>query len=173
MIELSGLLFVMTAIFGYVGFTRGWNREIIATAGVILGIFALFQFDDLIRNRLLGEIPRDQVFWIQAFVFVGIVFFAYQTRAEIGGSNRDAQQTRLLGGLVGLFNGYLVWGTLWYFLDVNGYPLFPYITAPEAGSANAATIESFAAFIQGGAAGNGEPLTLAVIVLFVIVLIVI
>ena len=133
MIQLSAVLIGFAIIFGYIGFTRGWNKEIIATAGIILGIFALFQFDDLVRNRLLGEIPRDQVFYIQTLLFIVIVFFAYQTRSlgKVGGEggNRSELQTSLLGALMGVINGYLVWGTLWFFLEVNDYPLSPYIVA--------------------------------------------
>ncbi len=62
MIELSALLWVMAIFFAIIGFLRGWTKEIVSTAGIILGLFALFQFDTLIRGTLLANVGRDQVF---------------------------------------------------------------------------------------------------------------
>ena len=69
--------------------------------------------------------------------------------------------------------GYMVGGTLWYLMDINSYPLTPYITAPQQGTTNATMIAQIRALIEGGTGGNGEPLTLAIIILFIIVLIII
>ena len=184
MIQLSSLLFIMSLIFGYIGFTRGWNKEIIATAGIILGLFALFEFDGLLRQTLLLTVPADQVFYVQAFIFAVIVFFSYQTRALIGAEARTARggggdgrsdlQTKLLGGIVGFLNGYLVWGSLWYFMHISSYPLRPYITSPVAGTANAEFINNLPLYVlAGGPAGDGNLLSAMMIGLFLIVLIVI
>lgn len=176
MMQLSALVLAMMAVFGYIGYTRGWNKEIIATAGIILGVFALFQFDDIIRQNLLANTPPDQVFIVQATLFSIVVFFAYQDRTpkeDRKGQDNDPLQTSVLGGLTGMLNGYMIWGTLWYLMDINNYPLAPYIIPPQPGTANANTIEQIRALIEGGAGGGGEPLTIAVIILFLIVLIVI
>ncbi|HEX2619635.1 MAG TPA: CvpA family protein, partial [Phototrophicaceae bacterium] len=145
MIQLSALLWGMAFLFGYIGFSRGWNKEVISLSGIILGLFALFQFDDLIRGTLLANVAPDQVFWVQSAIFGTIVFFAYQTRALIGqdavrarsGGDRDAGrdqlQTNILGAVMGFINGYLIWGTLWYFMHINDYPLAPFITRPPTG----------------------------------------
>src|SRR5690606_14524691 len=133
MIELSALLWVMAIFFAIIGFLRGWTKEIVSTAGIILGLFALFQFDTLIRGTLLANVGRDQVFIVQAGLFIIIVYFAYQTRALYGnerGPGRDALQESVLGGFLGFLNGYLIWGSIWYFLDINEYPLAPYVIAP-------------------------------------------
>lgn len=183
MIQLSLLLWVMALLFAYIGFTRGWNKEVIATSGIILGLFALFQFDDLLRNTLLANVSPDMVFAVQAAIFVGIVFFAYQTRALIGsevtrarsgGDGRDNLQASVLGGVVGFINGYLIWGTLWYFMDITNYPLQPYISAPLPGTASANFVDSLPLYLlAGGPGGTGNLLAAAVIGLFLIVLIVI
>jgi uncharacterized membrane protein required for colicin V production len=183
MIQLTVLLGVMCLVFSYIGFTRGWNKEIIAMSGIILALFASFQFDDVLTN-LLVNFPPEQAFAIRAALFIIVVFFAYQTRAIVGeaatrarggpGDGRDDLQISILGGLVGAFNGYLIWGTLWYFQHVANYPLSPYISAPLAGTASANFVESLPLFLlAGGPAGEGNLLAAAVIVLFLIVLIVI
>ena len=146
MMQLSALLWGMAFLFGYIGFSRGWNKEVIAMSGIVLGLFALFQFDDVIRGTLLVNVPAVQAFFIQTALFAIIVLFAYQTRALIGQDaarargegNREQLQSNLLGGVVGFVNGYLIWGSIWYFLDINEYPLAPYVVAPAVGSPSAA-----------------------------------
>jgi hypothetical protein len=183
MIQLNALLWVMALLFGYIGYSRGWNKEVIAMSGIILGLFALHQFDDLVRGTLLAQAPGDQRFLVQSVIFGIIVFFAYQNRALPGGDGvrgrgvaegRDELQTNILGALMGLLNGYLIWGTLWYFMDINNYPLAPYITRPVQGSSSAGTISQLPLYVlAGGPTGSGDLLALAVIGLFLIVLIVI
>ena len=176
MIQLSAVLVMMSIFFGIIGFMRGWNKELIATAGIILGLFALFQFDSLLRGALLRGVALDQVFIIQSAFFIIIVFFAYQTRA-LGRADRDGRsslQSGVLGAAVGALNGYLIWGSLWYFMDINSYPLAPAIVAPSAGSSSAIAINYLPLMILGGGAeGSGDLLAVAVIVLFLFVLVVI
>ena len=180
MIELVALMWTMAIFFAIIGFLRGWNREIISLAGIILGLFALFQFDSLIRGTLLVNVGRDQQFLVQAGIFVAIVFFAYQTRSFIrgsgggGGAGRDNLQESVLGAILGFINGYLIWGSLWYFMDINEYPLAPYIIAPGPNSPSQQALSILPLVILGGgASGNGDLLAVAVIILFVLVLILI
>jgi hypothetical protein len=179
-IQLSTVMLMMAAFFAFIGFLRGWNRELIATAGIILGLFALFQFDNIVRGVILQGVSRDQVFLVQAIIFIVIVFFSYQTRAlgrgpgSPPGGGRDNLQESVLGAIVGFLNGYLIWGSLWYFMDINEYPLAPSIVAPSPGSPSDQARELLPLVILGGGVnGNGDLLALAVIVLFLFVLIVI
>jgi hypothetical protein len=103
------------------------------------------------------------------------VFFAYETRALIGseatrtrGSSegRDNLQASMLGGIVGFINGYLIWGSLWYFMHITNYPLSPYISAPPAGSPSAQFVDSLPLYVlAGGPGGPGNLLAAAVIIL--------
>ncbi len=179
MIQLSAMLWVMALFFAIIGFLRGWSKEVVSTAGIILGLFALFQFDTLIRGTLLASVSREQVFLVQAGLFIIVVYFAYQTRAFFGGDRRaaggrDSLQESVLGGLLGFLNGYLIWGSLWYFLDINEYPLAPYIIAPAPGSpSDQARSLLPLVVLGGGVGGSGDLLAVAVIILFLIVLIMI
>lgn len=183
MIQLSTFMWAMALLFGYIGFLRGFSKEMISTAGIILGLFALFQFNDTI-SQLLFTIPPEQAFLFRAFAFGLVVFFAYHDRTgEIAeprrgrgkdDSRRDELQTDILGAILGFVNGYLVWGSLWYFMHITNYPLSPHITAPLGGSYSADFITYLPLFILGGGpAGDGNLLAGLVIVLFLIVLIVI
>lgn len=179
MIQLTVLLWSMALLFAYIGFTRGWNKELISTSGIILGLFALTEFDDVV-NDLLANIPPEQGYAVRAAIFGSVVFFAYQTRAIIGedevrrsrgGEGRDDLQASILGGIVGFINGYLVWGSLWSFMEATNYPLSPYISRPLPGSPSQAFVDNLPLAVL--SSGDGNLLAAAVIVLFLVVLIVI
>lgn len=176
MIQLSAMLWIMAIFFAIIGGLRGWTREIVSLAGIILGLFALYQFDPLLRGTLLASVGRDQVFVVQAAIFIIIVFFAYQTRSlgRFQRNERDNTTEKVLGGILGFVNGYLIWGSLWYFMDINQYPLAPFITAPAPNSISAQQISILPLVIlAGGPTGTGDFLALLVIILFVFVLVVI
>lgn len=178
MIELVALVFMMALFFAFIGYLRGWTRELISTAGIVLALFALFQFDTLLRGTLLANIGRDQVFLVQGLIFLAIVYFAYQSNRfndrggeRKGGDGRDRAQDSVLGALLGFFNGYLIWGSLWYFMDINEYPLAPYIIAPGPGSPSDQARQLLPLVLFGGGpGGSGDVLAAFVIVFFVIVL---
>lgn len=182
MLELVTLVWVSVGIFALVGLQRGWTKEIIAMAGITLGLFALHQFDAVIRQQLLATFSADLKFVAQSSILLLIAFFAYQTRALIGGDareamgdgGRDALQSKVLGGIVGAVNGYLVSGSVWYFLHINDYPLTPHIAAPAEASLSFHSVSNLPLFVLAQGPGtSGDLLSLLVIVLFVVVLVLI
>lgn len=178
MVQLYSMLWVTAAFFGVIGIIRGLRREMIALAGIILALFALFQFDAILRGVFLASVPRDQAFFVQVGLFGTVVYFAYQTRMFGGGRDDDDRgprtgrvQDAILGGLLGALNGYLIWGAVWYFLDINDYPFAGLITAPSPTSISAQNLNAIPLVLLGSAAGGSpEVLTIVVIVLFVLVL---
>ena len=174
MVQLYSMLWIMAAFFAVIGAIRGWNKEMVSTAGIILALFALFQFDPLLRGVILASVPRDQAFFVQIGLFAAIIYFAYQSRTIVnraGPSNPNRTQNAVLGAVLGALNGYLIWGAVWYFMDINEYPLAPLVIAPAPGSVSEATLNTIPlVLLGGGAASNGDLLTIIVIVLFLIVL---
>jgi hypothetical protein len=180
MIQLAGFMWGMAFVFGVIGYMRGLSKELISLAGIILALFALFQFDGLLLDVLLANVPPEQKFIVQCLIFIGIVFFAYQTNAlgkrQLANNpdGRDRLQSTVLGAVLGFVNGYLIWGSIWYFMHINGYPLSPYIIAPPQNSPSFDTINSLPLYVlAGGPGGTGNLLALAVIILFLFVLILI
>jgi hypothetical protein len=176
------MLWITAIFFAVMGVIRGLRKEIIAFGGIVLATFALFQFDVLLRGVFLASIPRDQAFFVQGGLFCVVVYFAYQTRSfggpyeqgGQGGPRSNRFQDALLGGLLGAINGYLIWGALWYFLDINDYPFAPLITAPAANSISAQALNAIPLVLIGNATGGGgsQVLTVIVVLLFVVVLVV-
>lgn len=182
MLELTTLVWVCVGVFTVIGWSRSWTKEIIALAGITLGLFALHQFDIALREQLLALLPAQGKFLVQTGILLLIAFFAYQTRALVGGGapprddegGRDPLQARVLGGFVGAINGYLVSGSVWYFMHINEYPLSPFIEAPAEGSLSLSTVNNLPLYVLASGPGSqGDLLTLLVIVLFVVVLILI
>ncbi|MEP7289126.1 MAG: hypothetical protein ABI947_25515, partial [Chloroflexota bacterium] len=104
-----------------------------------------------------------------------ITFFAYQTpgtasrlsEGRMWSGRREGLQERLLGFVVGGVNGYLIVGSIWYFLDVTAYPFAPFIIAPQPNSASAALVGSLPLIFL----VQNNLLTILVIVLFLFVII--
>lgn len=174
MIQFSALMWAAAIFFGIIGFLRGWNKELVATAGMLLTTFAIFQFDSFLRGTIFLIMPRDQVFLLEAVAFLIAVYVVYQAR-DIAGTearNRGNWQAGFLGALVGGFNGYLIIGTLWYFMDINEYPITQFVIAPSPGSPSAQFLWTIPlVLIGGGTSGTGDLLALLVIALLFFVLI--
>ncbi len=164
-------MWIFAAFAAVLGFLRGWNREIVVTAAAVLGMFLMFQFDSLLRGTLLVVFPRDQAFFIQAGLFMLLIYTAYQNRS-FNLRARTSTTSGILGGLVGFLNGYLVAGTLWYFLDINEYPLDPLIMAPAANSPSAQALPTMPMVVlSGGVTGSGDFLAIVVIGLLMLVIV--
>jgi hypothetical protein len=129
MISLVTTLWIMIGLFAFIDMQRGWTRAVIATAGLILSLFAINQFGPLLFSTLgYFDQPFDDVVWrreifILAGIHLFIAFFSYAGPTVAGGrlagrlAIRDNIQDKLLGLIVGGVNGYLVIGTLLSFLE--------------------------------------------------------
>jgi hypothetical protein len=172
MIELYALMWVVATFTAVIGFLRGWNREVVVTAACMLGMFLLFQFDSLIRGIVLRGLNRDQTFFIQAGVFLLIVYVAYRNRSFTSrGRSRAISAESILGAMIGFFNGYLIMGAIWYFLDINEYPLDPLIVGPAITSPSAQNLAAMPMVIlSGGVGGSGDFLAIIVIILLLFVI---
>lgn len=174
MIQFASFLWVMVVLFAIIGFVRGSLKEIIAMAGIVLGIFILEQLRDVLVSPLVASAELDQQFYLYAGILLAAALFAYETPERIeriarrSGSGRDNLQESLLGALLGGFNAYMLFGALWYYLDNLSYPLWPNVIAPPAGSGSALMVNQLPLvwLIE------GNLLTLMIILLFLFVMIV-
>jgi hypothetical protein len=81
----------------------------------------------------LGD-DSTSLFWIMSLVVVALVFFGYQTVALIphlqSKATRERLQDALFGVIVGGINGYLISGTLLFYLAQTQYQVFPTVVQP-------------------------------------------
>lgn len=140
MISLDVIFWMYVILFAFVGAMRGWAKELLVSFSVILSLFLIMILETyvtFIREGIATEGGANLLFMRLAIFFV-LIFFGYQTPniprfSESPRFIRERLQDSLLGVFVGAVNGFLVFGTFWYFLDQAGYPL-PFITPPQPGT---------------------------------------
>lgn len=128
MISLSTIFWIMVLFLALIGSMRGWTKEVIATSGLILSLFAINQFGVYLTSLVGGgtidtEQARRQAFYWFTIIHLLIAFFSYQGPAFAGARLadrlrvRDSFQDKLMGFLVGGVNGYLIVGSILAFLE--------------------------------------------------------
>ncbi len=163
-------------IFGFIGTTRGWVREVIVTFTMMFALFIynLPQFQTVLTPLISQNDAVWRFFW-RAFPFVFITFFGYLSpvvargRFEKSASNRF--EYGLLSFMIGMFNGYVFFSALAYWalnsglLDGGQYASL--FTPPPGGWNNFFFIKSAAPVVF-----IGPLLIFIVIVIFLFVIIV-
>lgn len=151
MVSLVALFGLLVFMFAVVGAIRGWAKELLVTSAIILGLFILQILDkyvDPYRTSLMLQPPMTQ-FLARAVLLVLLAFFGYQTpaiRALQPKLARERMQDIVLGFLMGGLNGYLLFGSLWYYLHIANYPTSMVIMPPE-GSDLALQIEAMIKYL--------------------------
>lgn len=136
MVSLIVVFWMYIILFATIGAMRGWARELLVAFSVILALFittVLENFVPIVRNILSSN--ATILFWVRSLMVIALVFFGYQTPniPRLASQNRfarDRLQDILLGVFLGALNGYLIIGTLWYYLDAASYPFPNLISAP-------------------------------------------
>ncbi len=177
MISLDVIFWMYVALFALIGAMRGWAREILVSFSVILSLFiiaVLEKFVPLVRDNLMVNNPSTY-YWVQTILLVGLVFFGYQSPniPKLAGSGRfvrDKFQDILLGLFLGAVNGYLVFGSFWYFLDVANYP-FSFIFPPDLSTEVGIKTQELLAFMPPALLGT-PAVYFAVAIAFIFVLVV-
>lgn len=142
MIPLITVFWAFVALFALVGALRGWAKEIMVVASVLLALF----IQQLIGHYILGPTnpympmlldATDQVmappaytptqFWVCSALLVLLAFFGYAGPALAsrftGKMAREKLQDSLLGFFLGLIGGYMIVSTLWFYLAKAGYAI--------------------------------------------------
>ena len=151
MIEIITVFWLFVGLFALVGGMRGWARELLVTSALILGLFLIAILENYIapfRDSMALQTPGTQVV-IRGGLLILLAFFGYQTpnlRALQPKMARERVEEIVLGLILGLLNGYLIVGSLWYYLDQAGYPT-RLVTAPEEGSTLAAQIATYIPYL--------------------------
>lgn len=136
MMTLTFAFWMYVIIFALIGSMRGWAKELLVTFGVILGLFIISVLERFVPTSLRQFLLANEgpQFWLRSSLVFVLVLFAYQTpnlpKVPQGRFAREKLSDAMLGFFLGALNGFLVVGTLWYFMDVSKYPFQPYITPP-------------------------------------------
>lgn len=133
MVSLVYVFWMFVILFSMIGAMRGWAKELMVSFSVILAITFINLMENYVpyvRDTLLHD-PIG-LFWMRTIVIGVLVFFGYQTPKIprlVEKFYRERLQDALLGIFLGGINGYLIAGSIWYFLSDSQYP-FPIISDP-------------------------------------------
>lgn len=120
-----------------IGVARGYQKELGTTLIILVAIFVLTFFEERIISAfttasgqldiVIGSQNEDTNLFLTLLfqlAFITVVFASYSGRTlDFPGKEAPPPQGTLLSLAVGALNGYLVAGTLWYYLDLFNYPV--------------------------------------------------
>lgn len=134
------LYLMIGAVIMLIGIARGYVKEMGATLIILVAVFILTFFQDTISGAITtglqavfenpGQEQIDRVLATSfTLMFTAVVFAGYVGRTlDFPGKMAPQPAGFFISLLVGVINGYLIAGTLWYYQDAYGYPWFdPFI----------------------------------------------
>jgi len=142
MMSLAVVFWMYVILFAIIGGLRGWAKEILVSFSVILAlafIALLEHYVPFVRDVLLPQ-KSPTLFWLRTIILIMLVFFGYQTvnfQRFAGKLTRERLEHAILGIVIGSINGYLIAGTIWYYMADAKYPFASIASAPTG---NIATI---------------------------------
>ncbi len=119
------VFFVLIAVFIAIALVRGYNKELGVTTMLLIALFVLEflseRYQALVDEALGIVTGQDTVLrpWLFVLFILVITYITYQgaTLAFPGSSN-----SRFFDIGVGIVNGYLFAGSIWYYLQAAGWP---------------------------------------------------
>ena len=140
MVSLAVLFYIFIFIFALIGAIRGVANEVSVIFSVVLGLFIITVLQSYVPavESYMTNSPITSQIGFKAIVLGGIVFCGYQTPNlpvfnQSQRFRRDRLQDLILGFMVGALNGFMIFGSLWYFIHEANYP-YSFVLAPIAGT---------------------------------------
>jgi uncharacterized membrane protein required for colicin V production len=175
MMSIVYLFWMYVLLFAFIGGMRGWAKELLVTFSVILAL----AINHVLRKYIpiansLAENDMN-LFWIRTLILAVLVYFGYQTVVTIqhlaSRAVREKFQDTFIGFLLGGFNGYLISGTVLYYMHVANYPFSQIISRPAEGTPLLNTVNQMMLYMPPQLLG--EPgIYFAIIIAFVFVIVV-
>jgi len=129
-------------LFGAIGLVRGFLKELGVTTAIFVAIYIISELLEKreITDRMMGKAvealpgapsilstddPRNALLrcTLYALVMIVMVFISYHGETlTFSGTPPKGRIGTFYNLMVGLLNGYLVAGTIWYYLDKYDYP---------------------------------------------------
>jgi len=142
MMSLVYIFWMYVILFGIIGMLRGWAKEMLVAFSVIVAL----TLNHVMRKYVpvVQQLPAEStsLFWVLSLVLIALVFFGYQTVALIphlqSKATRERLQDSLFGVIVGGLNGYLVAGSVLFYLVQTQFTVFQNIVLPPSPETEAA-----------------------------------
>jgi len=135
MMSILYIFWMYVILFAVIGAMRGWAKEILVSFSVILALTT----NHVLRKYipLVNALPPESssLFWIRSIIVITLVYFGYQTVVSIARlasrAARERLQDTLFGVVMGALNGYLISGTILFYLHEAKYPFPQVVSAPS------------------------------------------
>jgi len=134
MMSIVYVFWMYVALFAVIGWMRGWAKELLVSFSVILSLslnYVLRKYIPIAQNLQEND---PSLFWVRTLIMVVLVYFGYQTVISIprlaSRAVRERLQDTLFGAFLGAINGYLVAGTILYYIHIADYPFQNIISRP-------------------------------------------
>ena len=134
MMSIVYVFWMYVILFAFIGGMRGWAKELLVSFSVILSLalnHVLRKYVPIAQN--LPETDQS-LFWVRTIILGVLVFFGYQTVVSIphlaSRAARERLQDTMFGVILGGINGYLVAGSVLYYLHIANYPFQQIISKP-------------------------------------------
>ena len=186
MVSIFFSFWLLVFLFAVIGAMRGWAKEILVTFSILLALFLVSLLENYVPffKALLQTPNPDPViaasnakylFWVRAILVAVLAFFGYQTPSlqrfvAAEKFNRERLQDGLLGFVLGTVNGFLIVGTMLFYLHQANYP-FPTLISPPADETTRLSLERLVSYLAPRWLGIPS-IYFAVAVAFIFVLIV-
>ncbi len=143
MIAWVAVFFLMIILFGVIGSARGWAKEVLVVASVILSLAVIVLLEYFLNiGKIIGN--DRYLFYMRILILTVLVYFGYQSprvqRIAKATEKRALIGERILSFLMGMLSGYFVIGTYWYYASLAGYPGLEDYVIPATQSVSEATI---------------------------------
>ena len=174
MMSIVYLFWLFVILFGIVGLMRGWAKELLVAFSVILAL----ALNHVLRRYIpiAQGLPEtdESLFWVRTIILLVLVYFGYQTVISISHlasrAARERLQDSIFGAIMGALNGYLVVGTILFYMHIADYP-FPDVISRPADPELLQTVNQMMLYMPPQLLG--EPgIYFAIIIAFVFVLVV-
>ena len=156
MVNIFFFFWLLVGLFAVIGAMRGWAKEILVSFSIFLALFLISLLENYVpffRVLLESDDPStaQYVFWLRTIVVVVLAFFGFQTPSlqrfvASEKFNRDRLQDALLGFVLGSVNGFLIVGTVWFYMHQANYP-FPQWISPPVDEPGRAAVERLVAYL--------------------------
>jgi len=134
MMSIVYVFWMYVFLFGVIGAMRGWAKELLVAFSVILSLalnHVLRKYIPLASNMAETD---PSLFWVRTIILLVLVYFGYQTVVSIphlaSRAARERLQDTLFGAFLGGINGYLVSGSILYYVHIADYSFQNVITKP-------------------------------------------
>ena len=135
MMSVVYIFWMYVVLFALVGWMRGWAKELLVAFSVLLALalnHVLRRYIPLAQN--LPETDQS-LFWVRTIILLVLVYFGYQTVISIphlaAKGRTEKLQDTLFGAFLGGLNGYLVAGSILYYIHIADYPFQTVMSKPS------------------------------------------